>query len=168
MRIKPTSFIPVGLLGIILLYSYYYFANQDKSNVSNLWGSIKNPFKTFYYGSMLLSAVCFLCMLYYVSTTESITHHQSKELLISLIIIIGASLFWMPLSLMYIKKHSSILKVMVISVLLLITLFSLNTIKILYSIRENTLSKHIALISMMYFFFHVFILDTLTWSYHFF
>jgi hypothetical protein len=160
--------IPIGILGILLLYSYYYFGSQNKTNVPNLWGSIKEPFITLYYGSMFLSAFGFLCMLYYVVTTKFITQNQYKELLLSLVIIIGASLFWMPLSLTYIKKRTTILQSLIIFILLTVALFSLNTVKIIVSIHDNSLTKRIALISMIYFFFHVFVLDTITWSYNFF
>ena len=165
------SFIPIGIIGMLLLYSYYYYATQNKANVSNLWGGIKNPtIRKFYYASMIVAALCFLIMLWYLFKTHSLTKQQTYEIMASLFAIVFVSLFWMPLSLHYIKKKSPLLKWTIIAVLLLIALSALNAVRILKNINEthHKVSKKIALYSMVHFFIHTFFLDTLVWSFNFF
>ena len=170
IKIPTESFIPLGILGILLLYSYYYYTTQNTTNITKLWGLLdkKHTLKSFYYVSMLLSAVCFLIVLYYLHITRSIENQH--EILMCLYGIVAVSLFWMPLSLAYLKNKTKVLHFAILSVLSIIALCSLNVVKLLYEMDEKryTIMNQIALASMIYFFFHVFLLDTLTWSFHFF
>jgi hypothetical protein len=81
-------------------------------------------------------------------------------------------MFWMPLSLYYVKNKSELIKYLIILVLFLV---ALSTLYLLYVLKNknindkyNGLSKNLALIGMTYFFIHAFFFDTITWSYNFF
>ena len=48
MKVDIFSFFCIGLLGTLLLYSYYYYVTTNKKNADKLWGSINSYLKTFY------------------------------------------------------------------------------------------------------------------------
>jgi hypothetical protein len=170
MKISIREFIRIGILGILLLYSYYYYVKQDNTIVNKLWGNIKPPLKTFYYISMFLTAGGFLLMLAYLYKTNSLSHAQIQQFITALLIIIMVSLFWMPLSIEYIKgnKQSTLLKYLIILVLLIVAFTSLYTVSALKAVKETTYkkSKKLAVYGMTYFFLHTFGLDAITWSYN--
>ena len=167
--INLSSFFFLGLLGLLLLYSYYYFAKQNESNITNLWARIKSPLKTYYIGSMFLSAFGFLIVLHYLMKTRALKPDQATGIMRALYAIVFLSLFWMPLSLSYLKQgRPDWLKYSIIGLLIAIAFASLYAATIINNITETNLNKKLALCSMLYFFCHVFFLDTLTWSSNFF
>ena len=68
MEFNNTYFSIISILGILLLYSYYYFINLKKSNLRDLWGRIKPDTKlyNFYLISIVLAALGFVLMMYYL------------------------------------------------------------------------------------------------------
>ena len=167
--IDLSVFFFLGLLGLLLLYSYYYFANQNESNLKNLWGRIKSPLKSYYIGSMFLSAFGFLIVLGYLMKTRALKPDQAIGIMRALYAIVFLSLFWMPLSLSYLKQgRPDWLKYSIVGLLIAIAFASLYAATIINNTAETNLNKKLALFSMLYFFGHVFFLDTLTWSYNFF
>jgi len=170
MKFIDFLFYFLGLLGLLLLYSYYYFANQNKSNLTNLWGRIKLPLKTYYINSMILSAFGFLSLLCYLAKTQSIKDNQSTTNIIwALYVIVILSLFWMPLSLCYLKKGRPVwLKYNIIGILLAIAIASLYAVSVIKNTTGPKLYKQLAFYGMVYFFCHTFFLDTLFWSSNFF
>ena len=170
MKINNNEFIPIGVSGIILLYSYYYYATKNNTNVTNLWGRINEPYKTIYYGSMILTAMSFCIVLGYLMTTTAIENKIEKnKILISLLFIIIISGVWMPLSLVYVKRKG-LYKYAIITILILVSFLALYNVFKLQNIRETNhkTGQTLAVYSMIYFFSHTFFLDTLTWSYYFF
>ncbi len=176
--IELSSFLIIISLGIILLYSYYYLATHNKANVNALWGNIRNikHLIPVYIGSMFLSAIGFLLALYYLYKTNSVTLYEKKMIPLSLIVIVGASIFWMPLSLNYLNLKnktnlsSTYLKYLIISVLTIVAFASLYSTILINNIREKNykLEQKIATIGMSYFFIHTFFFDNLSWNYNFF
>ena len=167
--IHLSSFFFLALLGLLLLYSYYYFAKQHESNVSNLWARIKSPLKTYYIGSMFLAAFGFLIVLGYLAKTQALKHTQATSIMWALYAIVFLSLFWMPLSLSYLKQgRPDWLKYSIIGLLLAIAFASLYSATIINNIAETNLNKQLALYGMVYFFCHTFFLDTLVWTSNFF
>jgi hypothetical protein len=83
--------------------------------------------------------------------------------------IVFLSLFWMPLSLSYLKQgRPDWLKYSIIGLLLAIALASLYAATIINNITETNLNKQLAFYGMLYFFCHTFFLDTLVWPSNFF
>jgi hypothetical protein len=155
----------LAILGIILLYSYYYFFKTDNNSIK-LWGRIKGNLLKLYYVSMLLSALGFLLLFYYIVTSNIFTQNNINLIFGLLISIIVISMFWMPLSLYYMKNKSEVIKYLIIFILFLVALSTLYLLYVLKSINDK--NNKLALIGMTYFFIHAFFFDTITWSYNFF
>lgn len=169
MKFDNKYIITVAIIGIILLYSYYYYGKKI-DNINKLWGRIKGNFINVYYASMLLSAIGFLFLFYYLIVSNSFTQKQINQIFIALILIVGISIIWMPLSIYYLKNKKNMIKILIIAVLLVVALASLYLIYILNQVQENKLilNKKLALLGMIYFFIHAFFFDSLIWSYNFF
>jgi hypothetical protein len=168
MKFGINNIIIISALGIILLYSYYYFLKYDPKLL--LWGRIKGQFLNVYYISMILSLIGFILLFYYLIINNNFTQIEVNKLLISLISIIVISMFWMPLSLYYLKYKSAIIKYLDIFVLFLVALSTFYLLTILYNTNDtkNIISNRMALGGMIYFFIHVFFFDFISWSYNFF
>ena len=160
-------FLPIAFTGALLLYSYYYYAQENKSIVNKLWGTIRPPLKYVYYISMFLAAICFLITLGYLWQLTSQPNLRHKVLL-GLFMLTVASLFWMPLSLAYLKNKSAVYKYGVIATLITVSLYSFYSLFHLREIKDTSIYKKIAVYSMSYFFIHTFGFDTLLWIYNFF
>lgn len=104
---------------------------------------------------MLLSALGFLFLFYYLIVSNSFTQKQINQIFIALILIVGISIIWMPLSIYYLKNKKNMIKILIIAVLLAVALSSLYLIYILNQVQENKLilTKRLALLGMIYFLF---------------
>jgi hypothetical protein len=169
MKFNNIYIIIISILGIILLYSYYYYATTNK-NVLKLWGRIDGSLLYVYYSSMILSAIGFLLLFYYLIISNALTKDNINNIFYGLLGIVIISIFWMPLSLKYLNKKSILYKILIISVLLLVAISTVYVIYILNSIKdlENPISHSLALYGMIYFFIHAFFFDSLLWTYNFF
>lgn len=170
MKFNNSYIIILTILGVILLYSYYYLAITNKNTVLKLWGRIKGNFLYLYYLSMLLSAIGFLLLYYYLLISNNLTKDQINKLFISLVLIVVISMFWMPLSLYYLKNPKIIYKYLILLILLLVALSILYLLFVLSAIKDdkNKIQKQAAIIGMSYFFIHAFFFDFTMWSYNFF
>jgi hypothetical protein len=169
MKFDTKYIIIIAILGIILLYSYYYFA-KNTENVNKLWGRIKGKLLNIYYISMILSAIGFLLLFYYLIISNSFTENQVYRLLITLLLIVVVSMIWMPLSIYYLKNKKNLYKILIYIVLFVVAISSLALIITLNEIKENKLIfyKNLAMIGMIYFFIHAFFFDFLIWTHNFF
>lgn len=169
MEFNRTYILILVILGVILLYSYYYYFINDKRSIT-LWGKIKGNLLNIYYLSMLLAALGFFLLFYYLIVGQNFTKNTSTKLIITLIIMLLLSMFWMPLSLKYLDKKENIYKYLVLLVLLLVSISIAYLLYILYNVTENKniLAKNFALIGMIYYFIHAFFFDFILWSYNFF
>ena len=172
MKFNNIFILILAILGIILLYSYYYFF-KNYSNSTKLWGRVKGNLLNIYYLSMILSTIGFLLLFYYIIIYNNFTQHNINQIFGLLAGIIIISMFWMPLSLYYFKNKKDLIKYLIILILLLvslITLYLLFVLKNIDNINDNKykISKNLALIGMTYFFIHAFFFDTILWSYNFF
>lgn len=158
----------IAILGILLLYSYYFFAK--KNNVQKLWGNIHGKLLLIYYISMILTAIAFLLFFYYLFISTSFEKKQTYHIFIALSLVIILSMFWMPLSLQYMKNKSPFIKFSIYAVLFFIPCAVLYIIHSCINIKENKykIEKKIAIFSMIYFFIHTFFLDFLLWTHNFF
>jgi hypothetical protein len=170
MKFGTKNIIIISILGIILLYSYYYFLMKNPNSQSLLWGKIKGNFLNVYYVSMLLSLIGFILLFHYLIINNSFTQNEVNKLLISLICIIVISMFWMPLSLYYLKNKNAITKYLDLLVLFLVALSTFYLLTVISNINDNKniVSKKLAFFGMLYFFIHVFFFDFISWSYNFF
>ena len=160
----------ISVLGIILLYSYYYFLSLSPRNLEILWAGIKGCLKQMYMLSILLAMVGFLLLLFYLYKTDGLTPIQANKIFIGAILVIVISMLWMPLSLKYSQNKSKLYQFMILSVLFSVAFASLFIISVIDNIddKKNKNMLKIARIGMYYFLFHTFIFDSLAWSFNFF
>ena len=169
MKFNSEYIIITAILGILLLLSYYYFFKSSNDPLK-LWGRIKNNFLYVYYISMLLSTIGFLFLFYYLIISNSFTKLQINKLYYSLISIIVISMFWMPLSLEYIKSKNNIVKWLIYIVLFLVAISVLYFNFVFNNVEESKykIEKNLAFIGMIYFFIHTFLFDFILWTHNFF
>ena len=159
--------IILSLLGIILLYSYYYFL-KDNNNANKLWGSIKGNLLKIYYLSMILSVIGFLLLFYYLMTSNSFSSKDISNIFLYTSLIVAISILWTPSSLQYYYTKKNIYKYITLLILFLVALSTFMLLISLNNVNDKKLSKNLALIGMSYFFIHTFLFDFLLWSYNFF
>jgi hypothetical protein len=126
----------LAILGIILLYSYYYYLKND-SNSQKLWGRIKGNLLNIYYISMLLSTIGFLLLFYYIVTSNIFTQNNINLMFALLFSIILISMFWMPMSLYYLKNKNDFIKYLIILILFLVALSTLYLLYVLKNIDDT-------------------------------
>ncbi len=170
MKFPKDKLSIISILGIILLYSYYYFLSLSPRNLEILWAGMKGSLKYIYMISIFLAAFGFLFLLYYLFITDSLSEKQINKLFLGAILVITISMLWMPLSLKYSQNKSKTYQFMVLVVLFSVVFSSLYIISIIDNVddKKNKKSLKIARFGMYYFLFHTFILDSLTWSFNFF
>ncbi len=169
MNFPKDKLVILCVLGIILLYSYYYFITISPSNLEILWAGIKGFYRNMYIFSMILAAVGFMFLLYYFYVS-SLSESQINNLFVGAVLVILILMLWMPLSLKYSKNKSKTYQFMVLVVLFSVVFATLYIISIIDNIddKKNKDILNLARFGMYYFLFHTFILDSLTWSFNFF
>ena len=158
------------ILGGLLLYSYYFLYNKMR-NPRILWGRIKEKYKNLYLLSILLATIGYLLMLNFVVFRVKNNNNKMHEILSFQIIIILASMLWMPLSIRYHKNKNIIVKFLVILTLFTVAIASLgNALKVSSLIvpKKENMYKVNAVVGSLYLFFHTFVVDFLFWNYNFF
>lgn len=161
-----------GLLfvsGVVLLYSYYRLG-KNTPYVDKLWGNISGEFKNVYIFSILFSALPFLMTVYYLNYSKNLDTQKKNNIYLGLLGIVLFSIFWMPLSILYLikKEDKCTIRKLVIFTLFLVCASTLYVLYELNEIYDESIEYKLSLYGMCYFFFHVFILDFITWSYNFF
>jgi hypothetical protein len=159
----------IALLGIILLYSYYYFSQKYPSIIESLWGTIKGKTRQFYFYSIGLCFLCYISIFIYLFSKNNLTSTQIQQITTAISTMIIASMLWMPLSIQYHFHKSSILKSLIIITLLLVSLSAFYLILLLFELKETSTKmkylQNISLLGSIYFFFQVFVLDFIYWNY---
>ncbi len=167
MNFPISNTIFIAIIGFLLLYSYKFFSSKDPSIVEHLWGSIKGNLRKFYFISIGICFIAYFFIFIYLFKTNKLNNDLIFKITIAISGMILSSILWMPVSIIYYKNRSMLLKIMVIFILLLVSLFAFYLIKLLKDINENTIYHKLALYGSMYFFFQVFILDFIYWNYAF-
>jgi hypothetical protein len=172
MNFPKTYFYIISILGILLLYSYYFLIKLKKSNANNLWNRIKQngDLMGYYYISMILATIGFIIMMIYLLVSDSFSEEDIRHIFLSLLAIVVVSMLWMPLSLYYINHQASWLKYIIVIVLLIISYSAYCLLSRLYGINEKKYKtiRILSIIGMTVFFLHTFILDSITWPTYFF
>ena len=96
----------LSIIGIILLYSYYYFLASNTGSITKLWGNITGKLLIVYYISMILATIGFILLFYYLLTTSIFTQKEVNNIFYCLLFIIIISIFWMPVSLKYLENKN--------------------------------------------------------------
>ena len=168
------------ILGLLLLYSYYFLINKLEKP-QRLWGRIHEKYRPIYTVSMLIAALGYVFMLYFLGFKVKNNGKLMNEILCLQIIIILASMLWMPLATKYIKNKNEdknknknkniILKFAIILILFTVAIASLGNFFKVLSInfpQKDINVRFFSVIGAFYLFFHTFALDFLSWNYNFF
>lgn len=159
------------ILGAILLFSYYYFININPKITNKLWGSIKGLERNITIISGIVTSILYLVLIYYFSFSFKKTNDNNKlinEIITYQILLIIISMFWLPLSIEYIKNKSALLKFSIILTLFLVAIFAFMIFYKLLNIEDDKLIKKLALFAAFMLFFHTFFLDFINWNIKFF
>ncbi len=167
MNFPKEQFVPIFILAVLLLYSYYYFSQKYPNIIENLWGTIKGDLRQFYIYSLLVCFVFFFFIFIFLYTYNKFEEIEINTIIIALYGIVLTSILWMPLSIIYYKKPDNLLRLTIIVLLLLVALFAFILFYTLYKIKDNSLIKNVSTIGAFYFFFQTFFLDFLYWNYAF-
>lgn len=157
------------IFGLLLLYSYYEFlANANSMEI--FWGAIKGNLRTFYMISLGLIICAFILLLFYLMNTKSLTEMEGFKIFIALFGITIFSLFWLPLSVLYVNynKNKSFVKLLIIITLFLVAFSAFYFLTVFKDVKDNSLYKNVVFYGMVYLFCHVFFLDFIFWDYFFF
>lgn len=155
--------------GIVLLYSYYRLG-KNTPYVEKLWGKIDGNFRNVYIYSIFISALPFLITVYYINFNKKLDQKIKNNIYLGLLSVVLFSIFWMPLSILYLikKEDKCMIRQLVIFTLFLVAASAFYVLNELKKIDDNSLLYKSSFYGMCYFFFHVFVLDFITWSYNFF
>jgi hypothetical protein len=159
--------ITLFILGVILIYSYYYFLSYSNKKME-LWAGIEGNLLKVYYVSMFLCVIGFIFLFNFLMYSNNLNQYISNQIFYSILSVVLLSMLWMPLSLYYLNNKSNILMYIIIFILLLVSLSTLYLLYVLNNINDNSIYKKLAIIGMIFFFIHTFFLDGITWSIKFF
>ena len=157
------------IFGLLLLYSYYEFL-YNLNSMEIFWGAIKGNLRKFYMISLVVIIFAFILLLFYLMNTNSLTEIEGFKIFIALFGITIFSLFWLPLSLLYVNynMNKNLIKFLVIITLFLVSISAFYFLTVFKNIKDNSLFKKIVFFGMIYLFCHVFFLDFILWDYFFF
>ena len=158
--------LSIIILGILLLYSYYYYSSVPE--FMQLWGGISKKIIPIYVVSMLICAAGFLTFLYYIYVKNIFTKEEVLNIFMLSLIIIFFSIFWTPYSILYLQNKDYKNKIIVLLILFIVALSCFGLFYNVYKIQDKSLFKKFVDIGLFYFFFHTFVLDFSIWSYNFF
>ena len=156
-----TNLLSINVLfGVIVLYTYFKYLGDSLKigvKVDELWGNIKGNYRNVYYISMVISALSYLYLCYYLICLDKKIHNNKNIIYIGTILFfIGASL-WAPFVYNHFKNN---LNKIFIYLSLCLTTCGIILLFIHIMNNGNLFSK----ICISLFLFHVLILDNLIWS----
>ena len=173
MKFSQVYLFSIILFGIILLYSYYRLLNNSNS-IEIFWGQIKGRLRTFYMISLFIIIIAFILTLFYLMFYSNLSEVENSKIFMALFGITIFSLFWLPLSMLYVEfnknknNNKNFIQFLIILTLFLVAFSAYYFVIIFKNIKDNSLYKKIVLFGMSYLFFHVFFLDFIFWDYFFF
>jgi hypothetical protein len=173
MHWESIVLLAVIALGGAAVIGSYVFGLRGKAGASDaLWGGVPAKVKPVYVVSMVLSAIGFLAVMYYIffelDPPEVIMGGKSGFYLFFpiFIAILGPSALWMPLSKRYVAQPSTYMWIMVRAVLFLVGLASIELVVALFALDLDArgVAYWLAAVGACYFAFHTFVLDAIVWA----
>ena len=157
------------IFGLLLLISYYYLGSNNSRIVEKLWGNIKGNKRKLVVLSMLVTGVLYLFTVYYIGfLTDHLDKDKINNIVLYQIILILASMLWMPLSINYLNKKELLTKIAVILILFIVAMCAMTILYKIFRLKDKGKYKNMALLGAGMLFFHTFFLDFLDWNYNFF
>lgn len=158
------------ILGSILLFSYYFLGTKNTTNIEALWGNIKGNTRKLYIVSIFLATIAYIGMLYFIVFKVKNNVLQLYKIHVSQVILLLASLIWLPLTISYLGNNNILKRTGIIFTLFIVVSSALSIVTELLKIEYNGNDDlhTLAIVCGVYFLIHVFFLDFLGWSYNFF
>lgn len=176
----------IYFFGTLVPLSYYLSPRIGGKNfdINRLWGKVEKSIRGVYVFSMILCIISMVLIVAFIDfsidnkatvLSKPFNKGGSSFYFYAMALFIIPSIIWMPLSIMYLKNPSSLLKYLIITVLgtvavgsILLAHAILNT-----DIKQNNINHHIwlkqgASIGSIYLAFHLTVLDFYYWSKRFF
>ena len=142
------------LSGIALLYSYhYYLKDKSSASIEKYWGGITGTTRNVYKISMLLCVISMLSITYKIYKSSQKNFNNEFY---GLFLLIVSSIFYLPLTIRYVKNPSTIGFINIVATLFYVALGAI----VLYRENPSWDTGYLA--------FHLTILDLTYWSYKFF
>ena len=143
-----------GISGAALLYSYYFFLKgKSRKIIEKYWGSITGNTRFVYKISMILCVISMISIIYKINKTSK-KNYNNEFLGLSMLIL--SSMFYLPLTDLYLRKPTLLNFTYIVSTLFYVALGAI----VLYILYPG--------IDTFYLSFHLVFLDLLYWSYNFF
>jgi hypothetical protein len=158
--------------GVAVMGSYVLGLRGESRGANALWGGVPARIRPVYTVSMLLSAIGYLAVLYYVffelvSDEVEIAGTLGFVVFIPVfVLVLVPSAFWMPLSNVYVDKPSTGTWLAIRTVLFVVGLASIALAWALFALEPNDhgVAYWFAVVGSVYFAFHTFILDAIVWA----
>ena len=118
---------------------------------------------------MFVTGFLYIFIIYYIGFhTNKLDKKQINDIIRYQIILIMASMLWMPLSIKYLDNKELLTKVAIILILFVVAMCALAIFYKIYKLEDQSKYKNYALIGAVMLFYHTFFLDFLNWNYNFF
>jgi hypothetical protein len=173
MHWKSILLLVIIALGGVAVIGSYVIGLRGKAGASDaLWGGVPAKVRPVYGVSMMLSAVGFLALLFYIffkldPPDVVIAGRYGFDLFFPIFItILLPSALWMPLSKMYVEQPSTLMWIVVRVMLFLVGLASIELVWALFALDLETrgVAYWFAVVGSCYFAFHTFVLDAVLWA----
>ena len=151
--------------GIAVIGSYIIGLSSKNGGAEALWGGTPLSIRSIYTFSMILAALGYFAFIYFIFFKLSPDSFNFNILYIVFLGILGASVFWMPLTNLFLSNPGTFLWAAIRVVLVVVGISSLALVWALVSLhsREAGLAYWLALAGSVYFAFHTAILDMILW-----
>ena len=183
---KSSLLNSIYFFGTLVPLSYYFSPRIGGKNfdVNRLWGKVEKNIRGIYVTSMIL---CVISMFFIVAFIDFSINDKTSVLskpfnkggnifyFYAMALFIIPSIIWMPLSIMYLKKPSVMLKYLIMAVLGTVAIGSILLAYAVYNTdtKQNNINHHIwlkqgATVGSIYLAFHLTALDFYYWTKRFF
>jgi hypothetical protein len=163
----------VNVVGGVAVIGSYVLGLRGESGGSNaLWGGVPARIRPVYTVSMLLSAIGYLAVLYFIffeldPGEVEIGGRFGFALFVPIfLLILLPSAFWMPLTSRYVSNPRAVTWIAVRTVLFVVGLASIALAWAFFALQPNDcgVAYWFAVVGSCYFAFHTFVLDAILWA----
>ncbi len=158
--------------GVAVIGSYVLWLRGDPGGANALWGGVPARLRPVYTVSMILSAIGYLAVFYYLlfepipAEVEGGASFGFVWFIPIVVLMLFPSALWMPLSRLYVDRPSTPTWVAVRAVLFIVGLASIALAWALLTLKHDggDVAYWVAAVGSCYFAFHTFVLDALLWA----
>ena len=158
--------------GVAVVGSYVLWLRGSPGGANALWGGVPARLRPVYTASMILSAIGYLAVFYYlhfkpVPDEAEIGGGLGFVWFIPIVVLmLFPSALWMPLSSLYVNRPSTGTWIAVRAVLFVVGLASIALAWALLTLKANggDAAYWVAAVGSCYFAFHTFVLDAVLWA----